>query len=132
MNSVPKSTCFLLGMLIGTSLAAGIGRKALHRARELSRIEAVIVPESVYQRTKQVSFVIKNVPSAYSSKPRDLKITILHPDAIVKVYAQRFPWDKNSEVFGFYDILRNEIYSPNDVATLIHELRHVFEGDYHQ
>jgi hypothetical protein len=93
------------------------------------------IPESVYQASLPKFFVMHNIKNTWlwhlGIPNTDLKIELASYKEVNKEFKLRYPNDKD-EVFGFYYAPENKIFCVDDAETLIHELRHVFEMDWHK
>ena len=93
------------------------------------------IPDAVYKETLPKTFVMRNIKNNWlwhlGFPNTDLTITIMSYDSVNKEFHKRWPKDKD-EVFGFYSPSENLIICVDDAETVIHELRHVFEADWHQ
>jgi hypothetical protein len=93
------------------------------------KIVGEVVPDEFFNHGQTQHFVIQNVHPKFSLK-KDLNIWIMSGPNVNKIYKAKFK-DK-TEVLGFTEYKENTIWCIDDVRVLIHELRHVFEGDYHR
>jgi hypothetical protein len=124
-----KLRLILLSVLVGQALML----PTILKLKNSPRIEALVVPQAVYDTYTTEVFTINGVPNKWNNDNTVLRIHLVHPDLVREEYGRRYPNSEMSDVvFGFYDILEHDIWAPNDATTLIHELRHVFEGNFHQ
>jgi hypothetical protein len=93
------------------------------------------VPDSVYNSIPIRNYTMHNIKNNWlwhlGFAKTDLRIEIASYDEVNKEFRKRWPNDKD-EVFGFYSPSENLIVCVDNVETVIHELRHVFEMDWHR
>lgn len=129
-----RLTTFLVGILIGQLVMF----PSLYRLYRTPRIESELVDvrDDYYQTTIPMDFIIKDVPSVFNKKKKYLYIHIRTQPEVVNEYERRFG-KVLPGLLGFYDPMQNnssihEIYSVNSTSVLTHEMRHLFEGYFHQ
>ena len=121
-----KLRAFLFGILLGQLVMVPY---VIHLINT-PRIEALVIPDWYQAHRETFHFQIKNVHNKYHVGGDTLNIYIA-PEA--RVNAEQEKQFKNSvEVEGFYNVLTNTIWCVYDPQVLVHELRHVFEGEYHR
>jgi hypothetical protein len=137
-----KLRSFLFGMLLGQALMV----PWLLKYMKTPRIEALPVPTDAFNKQYSMrKFVIKdvpwdklillkqdnNTPSYNLIRTKGNLVIYIEPESEVrKEFAKRY--EPNDDVVGFYDRKTHVIYCIDSVDVLIHEIRHVFEGHFHQ
>jgi len=121
-----KRLWFLLGILTGQLLLVPYTIHLINTPR----IEALVIPDWYQVHSEIFHFQIKNVHNKYHVGGNTLNIYIA-PEARVNAEQEK-QFKKSVEVEGFYNVLTNTIWCIYDPQVLVHELRHVFEGEFHR
>lgn len=123
---MPRLRLFLLGILLGQLVMLPY-TIYLYKT---PKIEALVIPDWYEAHKKVFTFKIKNLHNKYYLGGTDLTIHIA-PEAKVNMeYEGQF--DDKTSVEGFYNMETNTIWCVYDPQVLVHEIRHVTEGDYHR
>lgn len=122
-------SAFLFGVAAGVILQ-------LPYIRWLERTPAIIaepIPDSIYNKTTKRTYTIRNIPAILPFVHNtNLRITVASSREVNEEARKRYSLSKDDELAGFYDPIEHEIWSVNDIGTLVHEVRHVFEGAFHR
>ncbi len=129
-----KFTWTLVGVLIGQLIMC----PAIYKLYTTPLIvyEMTDVRDKDYTTTKPITFVVKDVPSVFHKKKRDLYMHVRTQMGVVNEYKKRHGEVKYG-LLGFYEPLKDnpdkhEIFTVNSVSVVIHEMRHIFEAYFHR
>lgn len=117
---------FLFGVLLGQLLMTPY---IVHLIRT-PRIEALVIPDAFFNYTQTIHLKIKHLHNEYHLGGDTLNIYIASEEN-VNLEHQKETKD-NTRVEGFYNPLTNTIWAVYDPLVVLHEVRHVTEGNYHR
>lgn len=121
-------TTFWLGIGLGVLLCYPY----IHWLEKTPEIVGEPVSEAIYNETKTHSYTIHNIPGWFFGFPKyDLRIITAPECRVNQVHRQRYGKDAEP-VYGFYTPSRHEIICVPDIETVVHEIRHEFEGNFHR
>jgi len=121
-----KLRLFLIGILLGQ----GIMYPAVMQWKNTPVEYAIIVPEKDFNRTTPRQYTMKYIKNLRNEKTQ-LVVNVAPLYLIHEEYKNRFG-EYNSNLMGFYDYQKHDIWTVDDTLILVHELRHVFEGSFHR
>lgn len=121
-----KMRAFLFGILLGQLLMVPY---VIHLVNT-PRIEALVIPDWYKAHKEVFHFQIKNIHNKYHLGGNTLNIYIASEDRVNAEQQKQF--GESVEVEGFYNVTTNTIWCVYDPQVLVHELRHVFEGEFHR
>ena len=128
-----KRRWFLVGIIIGQLLMTPMIiylQKNIKWLKEHPATNVMVIPSSVFLHKYHRDYVIRNIPNANNSN-KNLRVIITHQHIVQKEHDKRFGKSKNITL-GFYDNTFHEIWTVDSTDVLTHEMRHVFEGWFHQ
>ena len=92
-------------------------------------IRAEVVPNCYELVQQPFDRQIENITD-YTGRTNTLTIHLIKWSDLQDLYHERYG-DGGETVMGFYDDKTNEIFCVYDALVLIHELTHVFNGNFH-